>query len=295
LEGFEDSWTAASNHRAAYYTNLPPGQYRFHVIARDSATPLQVSEAVIPLVWQPHFYQTAWLYGLGGTLVGLCGWAALRFYARQTKARYDLLLAERTRLAREMHDTVIQGCVGVSTLLEAASAFQQSNAARSKELVDQARVQVRLTLDEAREAVWDLRRDHIEGDITGTLHDLARQLTTENGIPIEVEFVGSPPAIQQQTLRSILLVAREAIRNAAHHGLPKQIRIQMSFETQEVRLEVMDDGRGFAPAAEPEDANGHYGIVGMRERVEQLGGSFLVRSSPGQGTSVVARLPVGAG
>jgi signal transduction histidine kinase len=293
LEGIEDNWTAASGRRAAYYTNLPPGEYVFHVIAKDSATPLQSSEAMIPVILEPHFYQTAWLYGLCAALAGLCGWAALRVYARQTKARYALLLAERTRLAREMHDTVIQGCVGVSTLLEAASGFQQTNVERTRELVDQARVQARQTLDEAREAVWDLRHARLERDLTGTLRDLASHLSAEKGIPIEVVLKGAPPPIQEQTVRSILLVAREAIRNAANHAGPKQIRIQMSFEADEVRLEVIDDGRGFA-AAEPKEETGHYGIVGMRERVQQLGGSFLVSSSPGNGTSVVARLPLRA-
>ena len=93
----------------------------------------------------------------------------MRIYARQTQARYAVLLAERTRLAREMHDTVIQGCVGVSTLLEAASGFQETNTDRMKTLLDHARVQIRLTLDEARQAVWDLRHAQLDGDIAGTL------------------------------------------------------------------------------------------------------------------------------
>jgi signal transduction histidine kinase len=292
LEGFDPDWNTASTLRAAYYTNLPPGRYRFRVMAMDSAAPKDVSEASVAFLWRPHFHQTAWFYGLCVVAAALAGWTALRVYARQTQARYAVMLAERTRLARDMHDTVIQGCVGVSTLLEAASGFQQSDTGRMTTLLDQARVQIRLTLDEARQAVWDLRHAQLDGDIAGTLRYFAKQLSAEKGIPIDVEFAGAPPDIAEPTLRNILLVAREAIRNAANHGSPGRIRIQMSFEPNEACLEVRDDGRGFAPAAELMEANGHYGIVGMRERVEQSGGSFLLNSSPGHGTSVIARLPL---
>jgi signal transduction histidine kinase len=93
-------------------------------------------------------------------------------------------------------------------------------------------------------------------------------------------------------MRGLLLVAREAIRNAANHADPRRIEIRVKIESGEALLEVVDDGRGFTPAAE-QQWNGHYGIVGMRERVEQLGGRFLLHSEPGRGTSVIARLPVG--
>jgi signal transduction histidine kinase/ligand-binding sensor domain-containing protein len=293
LENFDENWLTASNRRAAYYTNLPPGRYKFRVIATDSAMPRQASEASTMFVLEPHAYQTNWFYGLCAALLAACVWLAMRFYARQTRARYALLLAERTRLAREMHDTVIQGCVGVSTLLEAASGFSPTNMGRVKELLDQARVQVRVTLDEAREAVWDLRNAHIEGDICGALPVFARQISLEKGIPIDVETTGTPEPLDQGMIRSLLLVAREAIRNASAHGNPRKIRIRLSFEPNEVRLEVIDDGRGFAPDADALVVNRHYGILGMRERVEQLGGIFSLNSRPGQGAAVVARLPLG--
>ena len=201
----------------------------------DSAAPGDTSQAAVSFLWQPHFYQSGWFYAACFALIALCGWAAMRIYARQTQARYAVLLAERTRLAREMHDTVIQGCVGVSTLLEAASGFQETNTDRMKTLLDHARVQIRLTLDEARQAVWDLRHAQLDGDIAGTLNHFAKQLSAEKGIPIDVELPGAPPRLDEPTLRNILLVAREAIRNAANHASPQRIRIQMSFEPNEAR------------------------------------------------------------
>jgi signal transduction histidine kinase len=292
LEGFDEAWTTASGDRVAHYTNLPQGRYRFRVKATDSVAPNQGSEASVSFVWEPHLYQTGWFYGLCAALAAACGWAALRIYARQTKARYAVLLSERTRLAREMHDTVIQGCVGVSTLLEAASGFGQSNPGQMREFLDQARIQVRLTLDEARQAVWDLRHAQLEGEISGMLREFVRPLSAETGVPITVETVGPPAPLEGGTARSIFLVAREAVRNAVTHSRPRQISIRLHFETDEVRLEVVDDGRGFTPPVAGAPVNGHYGIVGMRERIEQLGGRFVLRSSPETGTAVIARLPL---
>src|SRR5262249_51249953 len=160
-------------------------------------------------VWQPHFYRTAWFYAACATALALLAWAGMRLYARQTRARYALLFAERARLAREMHDTVIQGCVGVSTLLEAASSLQSIAADRTSQLLERARVQAQLTLDEARQAIWDLRHTQWGDDLPATLRNFARQLSAEKGIPIEVEIAGDPPAVEERTLRGILLVARE--------------------------------------------------------------------------------------
>jgi ligand-binding sensor domain-containing protein/signal transduction histidine kinase len=293
LEEFDSGWNTGSRGRAAYYTNLPPGRYRFRVVATDGGALDQSSEAELSFVLQPHFYQTSWFYAICVSVVALCVWAGLRLYARQTRQRFALLFTERTRLAREMHDTVIQGCAGVSTLLEAAASLQSASPGSGRELLDQARVQARLVLDEARQAVWDLRRTHLEGDIESVLRDFARQISVEKGIPIDVELVGDTPQVDERVLRGILLVAREAIRNSVNHADPRHIRIGVSFGPEEARLEVADDGRGFTPASERSAFEGHYGIVGMRERIEQLGGEFFIASAPGRGTSVIARLPIG--
>jgi ligand-binding sensor domain-containing protein/signal transduction histidine kinase len=295
LEGFDVNWTPSTRGRAAYYTNLPPGRYRFHVVARDAARPEMTSEAVLPIVWQAHFYQSAWFFALLAVLTGLAIWSVFRLYARQTKARYALVLAERTRLAREMHDTVIQGCVGVSTLLEAARSMPASAKDKAAELVERAAVQVRVTVNEARDAVWDLRHsaigheDEQATDLVQTLESFARQVESSEGISVRTEFNGLPASLGNVADRNLLLVAREAIRNAVTHAHAACIQLKVRFEPGEVRLEVSDDGRGFNPAASRD--NGHYGIIGMRERVEQSGGVFQMISSPGQGTSVRAVLP----
>jgi ligand-binding sensor domain-containing protein/signal transduction histidine kinase len=294
LENFDDSWIAAAHGRSVNYTNLPPGHYTFRVTASDAASS-NVSEASLGLDLKPSFYQSGWFYGLLLAAAATAVWAGFALYARQTRARYALLLTERTRLAREMHDTVIQGCVGVSTLLEAAARFQGVDDGEAETLLEQARIQANCTLEEARQAVWNLRHPEAAESSITLLFDLAQKLGAEHGIQIVSEMVGreSPERglLDGETDRTLLLVGREALRNAVAHGKPKRISLAVTFDASEVRLEVEDDGTGFV--GEGNGGQGrHFGIVGMRERVEKLGGEFAIAGGPGIGTRVTARMPL---
>jgi ligand-binding sensor domain-containing protein/signal transduction histidine kinase len=291
LEGFEETWTQATRVRTATYTNVPPGRYRFRVLATEAGSPSPASEATLTLDFQPALHQTAWFYGLCGLAgIGLV-WAAFWLHSRQTSARYALLLAERTRLAREMHDTVIQGCVGVSTLLEASSRFQRTNLEEANNLLGQARAEVKATIDEARQAVWNLRQMNGDDSSIPILFNLARKLGRENAIHTETETIGETVPLDLTTDRTLLLVGREALRNAVAHGRAARITVRLIFSPGEARLEVQDDGVGFDPADACQES-GHFGIIGMRERVEQAGGTFAIKSHPGHGTLVAATMPL---
>jgi signal transduction histidine kinase len=261
------------------------------VLANDVGSPGEASEASLAFAFQPAWHQTWLFYGICVLIAGGLVWGAFWLYTKQTSARYALLLAERTRLAREMHDTVIQGCVGVSTLLAASSKFQQSNLEESNKLLSQAQVEVKATIDEARQAVWNLR--HLSGDQSSipVLFNLARKLARENSIETDTETVGNQVPLDENTDRILLLVGREALRNAVSHGHPTRVTVRLIFHPAEVRLEVRDDGTGFDPVQKIEE-NGHYGIIGMRERVEQAGGRFAIDSEPGRGTLVAAGMPL---
>lgn len=289
LEGFEDNWIPALRTRSASYTNLPPGNYTFRVVATDPASAATLSEARLPFTLPPAFYQTRWFYALlAMTLAGLV-WGGFIFYARQTRVRYGLLLTERTRLAREMHDTVIQGCVGVATLLEASAGYRTVNPEEADKLLDQARSEVTNTLEEAREAVWDLRHTRPSESSVAMLFDLARKLGVEHHVQITTETVGEG-TLDPETDRAILLVGREALRNAVAHAHASRIDIRLVFRNDEVTLEVNDNGAGFA-VQEVFSPGRHFGLLGMRERMEHAGGSFTVVSSPGAGTRVKAVMP----
>jgi signal transduction histidine kinase len=294
LEGFDKDWTYTSANRSASYTSLPPGDYRFRLIARNLAAPDQPSEATVNVVWQPRFSQTGWAWGLAALLVALVILLGFWIYARQTKQRYAVLIAERARLAREMHDTVIQGCVGVSTLLEAASSFEKSNPSMLVDFMDRARSQVRITLEEARQAVWDLRHDSMGTAFHTSLKTFAGHLSEETGVPINVEVVGEPVKLDSETDRNLFAATREAVRNAVAHGKPKQVKVLVCYSPESVRIEVVDDGIGFEAGA-PRIAAGHYGLLGMRERMENLGGSLRLLSNHSDGTRVIAELPLSGG
>jgi ligand-binding sensor domain-containing protein/signal transduction histidine kinase len=292
LEPFDREWTSGLHTRSASYTNLPPGRYRFRVTGTDTASP-GAAEASIDITLRPFFYQTDWFYGLLALAAAAVASAGLALYARQTRARYALLLSERTRLAREMHDTVIQGCVGISTLLDAANRFRDLDASEAEALLAQASLQAKETLEEARQAVWDLRHSEMVESAVHMLFDLARRLGAENGIQIETKMTGSG-SLDPEIDRAILLVGREALHNAVTHAHARCIRLSVEVEAAEVHLEVSDDGIGFSSASGGNGDNRHFGLVGMRERLEKLKGELVIVSRPGNGTRVMARIPLPA-
>src|SRR6202043_2443991 len=156
-------------------------------------------------VVSPAFYQTGLFYGLAvlfavGVVKGI-----LLYQERQARQRYNLRLAERTRIAREMHDTVVQGCVGISTLIEAAVGSARSDQDLMLECLDNARIHLRLTLDEARQALSDLRHDSFERGLSGALSELARAVTSEKGIPVTLDVAGSAAPLADSVNRTLLL------------------------------------------------------------------------------------------
>ena len=289
MEGFDDSWNTATHTRSAFYSNLPAGRYRFRVIAENTgAATASITEASLAVYRRPAFHETGWFYGLIAISLSGMGWGAFWLYSRQSKMRFALLLNERTRLAREMHDTVIQGCIGVSTLLEAASRLLSKDTASAGELLMDARSQIRETVEEARQAVWDLRQPNLTPSPIPALFDLARKLGKEHGAQVSTAISGIERRLDPSTERTLLLVGREALRNSVLHGNPASISVRITYEETQARMEVRDDGKGFDSAALNSAPEGHFGIVGMRERVEQAGGSFTLHSRPGAGTTVIA-------
>lgn len=296
LEGFDSGWTETLGPRVASYTNISPGRYRFRVLAFDMSNPRETSEASLAVNWRPHFYQAGWFFLLCFSVLLASAWGIHRVRMRQAHQRFAAVLEERTRLAREMHDTLIQGCTGASVLLEAALSLRNSTPEMKQELLEHARDQVRTTIDESRRAVWNLRRETAApGGVGLRLSELAREMAGRAGVPIGFESSGMPVVVDQEAEHHLLLVAREALSNAMRHGHPHRARIELGFERRRLRVVIADDGCGFDPAVATDPSSGHYGVVGMRERVEYLGGAFAVDSSPGHGTRVEIVIPLKSG
>jgi ligand-binding sensor domain-containing protein/signal transduction histidine kinase len=293
MEGFDHDWTDAGQRRVAYYTNLPAGHYRFHVVAYEMDHPQAIADQVLSIEWRPHFYQTKWFLALCALVLISAGWGFYRLHVRNIRQRFAAVLHERNRLAREMHDTLIQGCVGVSTLLEAASSAQGVSSQLGNELLDRARNEVRSAVDEARLAVWDLRQSSGSGeDLVKAVHQLAQRISLENDIPLEFEKSGTPRALEAKGEWSLLMIIREALQNAVRHGAPKNLLVLLSFDRRNLRAAIEDDGCGFDPEITFASNGQHYGLIGMRERAEKLGGEFIVASSPGKGTQVRFSIPL---
>jgi ligand-binding sensor domain-containing protein/signal transduction histidine kinase len=290
MEGLE-SWHEVFTRRTAYYTHLPPGKYRFRVQAYEVGNPGAVSEASILIVQRPHVYATPWFLVCCAASLVCVAFLVYRLRFRQMKIRFQAVNEERARLAREMHDTVIQGCVGVSTLLEAALGVETPDEPLRDQLLNYATDQVRTTIESARDAVWSLRNASASTSDVGFLCEkLAHQFQSESGIPIECRITGSPVKLGEQATHEIVMAVKEAIANAITHADPSTIQIDVRFSGQEVAIEIRDDGCGFEPGSTQSNV-GHYGILGMQERIHLLRGTLKIESDQTHGTMVRIVVP----
>jgi ligand-binding sensor domain-containing protein/signal transduction histidine kinase len=291
LDTFDKDWGATTQARTADYTNLPAGRYLFRVETFELDNPGAVSEASIAVVKRPFFYRTWWFIALCLLFVALVIYGAYQYRVRQVRARFEAVLEERSRVAREMHDTVIQGCTGVSALLEALSMESVHDEA-SEGLMDFARLQLRTTIDEAREAIWNLRQtDGDAGRLGEKLESMTRQVGGEFQLPIECSVRGTPFGVSHPVAHDLLMVAREGIFNAALHGRPARVEVALTYKSRELILSLSDDGCGFDPQQMQVQNGHHFGLRGMRERIERSGGRFKLTSALGKGVQIEVRLP----
>lgn len=294
LEGFDHGWTE-TRARRVLYASIPPGTYRFRLLAFDMARPQFASEAAIALRWRPHVYQTTWFFLLCAGCLCAGVWGIHKLRMRQAHERFAAVLEERNRLAREMHDTLIQGCTSVSALLEAIASIKNGRSDSSDELLNCARLQITETADEARRAVWNLRQSTSKDpELAELLQRMTRQASSGSSVPVHFEACGRPRVLDPVVEHDIVMIAREAVHNAVHHADPKEVRLKIDFAPRGVALRISDDGCGFNPEEVFSSADEHFGLLGMRERTQRLGGRFEVRSEKGKGTEVSVNIPVRA-
>ena len=295
LEGFDKDWVEGGDRRVAYYTNLGPGDYRFLVVACNNDGVWSSRPAAFGFRLSPHFYRTYWFYALVLLGAGLTGWQLYALRLRQVRERYGAVLQERNRIAREIHDNLAQEILGISVQLEIVVRTMQAAPEVARRHLDRARGLVRSSVAEARRYVWDLRSQSLdERDLPAALAEMTRRLTAESGVQTQFSVGGTFRPLGPQVENNLLRIGQEAVGNAVRHARAKNVSVSLDFGAREVRLEVKDDGRGFDPDAYKGDGGGHFGLVGMRERAEQMGGTASVNSAPGAGTEVVVRVPIEA-
>ncbi len=296
LEGFDGDWTGHDAQRTAYYSNLPPGDYRFLVAAsnRDGLWTGPVASYAFSI--EPHFYQTTVFYLLcAAGLLGLVV-AGHRLRVRQMEARFGAILHERTRIARELHDTLAQGLAGVGIQIDSTLSIlpDEDRLSRVREQIELACSMIRTSLNEVRRSIWVLRAQTVRdaNNLPSALAESLTQLTGDTQIALEFSASGQPRPLGSDLESNLLRIAHEAVLNAVRHSGAHRIRVDLRFERDGISLRVEDDGQGFDPSAHTGSNNGqHFGLVGVSERARSLGGELSVASRSRAGTTIECRLP----
>ncbi len=291
LEGLDRDWIPAAGRRLVNYNTLPHGRYRFRVLA---ALPGQAtSESSFSFEVLPHFYEMTWFAWL--CIVSFIGivYGSYQLRMRQIRGRFSLVLEERVRLAREIHDTLAQGFVGISSQLDALALKLNGDMGVVRQHLDLARKMARHSLTEARRSVMDLRTSALEDhDLPSALTTAARQWVAGSPVHVQVDVFGDNRELPEDVEQHLLRIAQEAVTNALKHAGAHMIWVELEMENRRLRLRVKDDGHGFEPATVLNGAGGHFGILGMRERAERLGGELDLSSEPGSGTQVEVTVPL---
>ncbi len=207
-------------------------------------------------------------------------------YAAQVE---DLTIAnERQRMARELHDTLSQGLAGLILQLEAADAHLANNRReKAQAIVANAMVQARATLADARRAIDDLRRPSPD-DLDSALHTEVSRFTNSTGIPVDLHSAPTPP-LPDPVKEVVIRTVAEALTNIAHHARAQRVGVDVQAKDKKLSITVQDDGVGFDPSAIP---SGHYGILGIQERVRLVNGCFEIKSEPNRGTTLTIHVPL---
>jgi len=302
LDGFDRNWSAPVATREAVYTNLGPGSYRFRVMASNSSGLWNGTESAVAVDVQPAVWQTTWLRSV---LVVLAVCLALLFYRlrllqlkRQFSLRFEERVAERTRIARELHDTLLQSFQGVAFQLQAARKLLLRKADNATAVLDEAIVGTEEAIQEGRSAIRDLRPEPAaQRSLSELLDAVGRELATArelNGqaptyrVLVEGKQRDVSPMLQDEVYR----ISREVIRNAFAHAAASHIEVEIRYDQDQLRLRVRDDGKGIDPKIlQAGGQPGHFGIPGMRERAQRIGAHLDFWSEAGAGAEVELKIP----
>jgi len=292
LEGFDADWVDAGTRREALYTNLAPREYTFRVSVSQDDGRWSDTEATWAFVLHPLFYQTWWFYVLIAASLAGVTWAAWEFRVRRLRRQFAMVLGERVRLSRELHDTLLQSLVGVALEFDAVSKTLESSPATARQRVIRIREQVEEYIREARRSIWSLRSPALEtGDLMDALRDAATRAAAGDAVSWSFEQGGERRRISSNLEHQLLRIGQEALLNAARHSGASKIDVGLRYEPDSVVLTIADNGHGFNPDRSQEGTTDHYGLTTMRERAQQAGGRLTISSAPGRGTTVEAVVP----
>jgi signal transduction histidine kinase/ligand-binding sensor domain-containing protein len=291
LVGVDRAWQDAGTRRDAFYTNLRPGSYTFRVKASNHDGVWNEAGAAVDLYVPPAFYQTTWFLAVCILLAAVLAWWIHRLRIGQVTARLERLhderIDERTRIARELHDTLLQGHLSASMQLHVANANVPADSP-AKPLLERVLRLMAEVSDEGRRALQGLRVASPAD--SSALEDALARIRDELAAGPEVDFrvfaEGRSRPLLPLARDEIYWIGREALVNAFRHAGASRVEVEVEYRWRQLRLRVRDDGRGIDPAVLHDGREGHWGVAGMRERAERIGGRLRVWSAPGKGTEV---------
>ena len=304
LEGSALDWNeVGSTERRVMYTNLDHGRYVFRVQGSNSDGVWNEAGVALPILITPPWYKTTLFRASSLGLFLALVWVAYHARMRQVQHAFEMTVearvGERTRIARELHDTLLQSFHGLLLRFQTASYLLPDRPAEAKEKLDGAIAQTAKAITEGRDAVQGLRASTVERhDLGAAIRTLGDELATDAGAnpppAFRVAVEGQPRALHPILRDEIYKIAAEALRNAFRHAQARLVEVEIRYDDGEFRLRVRDDGKGIdSEVLAAQGIEGHYGLRGMPERAAVIGGTLAVWSDVGAGTEVELRLPAG--
>lgn len=290
LDGFDKGWSQPEASREASYGNLAAGHYRFRVLASNSDGQWNSSEAAVDLDVEPLFWQTWWFRSALVFSAGLAGLAIYRIrvqrLTRLLSVRFEERLAERTRIAQDLHDTLLQGIYSASIHFDLANnRLQQDSPA--KPAMHRGLELLRQVSQDGRKALRSLRSSQPISDVLEhALSLLPKEFALQGNVDFLVVTEGESRVLRPLIRDEAYLIAREAIINAFRHAHATKIEVEVDYASRNFRVTVRDDGRGIDAEVLKTGREGHWGLAGMRERAEKIGGKLEVSSAVNAGTEV---------
>jgi signal transduction histidine kinase/ligand-binding sensor domain-containing protein len=295
LEGLDKEWQDVGTRREAFFTNLGPGSYRFHVIACNNDGVWNESGATLNFVITPTFYQTQWFVALCGLAVAGVVWCLyllrLRQVTAQIHARLGERLVERERIARELHDTLLQGFQGLVLRFQAVMK-QMPTDEPARKTMQSVLERADEVLVEGRQRVRDLREEVIsDTELGNRLAKCGEELAQDHSARFSLLVVGTSQAVNPVVRDEVYRIGREALTNAFQHSHASKIEAEITYGHASVQLRVRDNGDGIDPTIRNDGKSGHWGLPGMRERAHNIGGQLRIWSDIGAGTEIELTIP----